>query len=44
VLLPESVTKQFLLDARTNMRSVSAQAALIIARHYAQQETSGSAP
>jgi hypothetical protein len=38
VLLPESVTKRFLLDARANMRSASAQAALIISRHYEQQQ------
>jgi hypothetical protein len=38
VALPEAVLKQFLIDARTNMRSASAQAALIISRHYEQQQ------
>jgi hypothetical protein len=38
VALPEDVLKDFLLDARNNMRSLSAQAALIIREHYVKQE------
>jgi hypothetical protein len=41
VALPEAVLRRFLLDARANMRSASAQAALIISRHYEQQQQEG---
>ncbi|GHU36830.1 hypothetical protein AGMMS50256_33970 [Betaproteobacteria bacterium] len=39
VALPEEILKSFLIDARNNMRSLSAQAALIIREHYAAQES-----
>ncbi|MDR2506619.1 MAG: hypothetical protein LBD67_01275 [Candidatus Accumulibacter sp.] len=38
VCLPEDVLKRFLNDANENMRSLSAQAAIIIARHYKAME------
>ena len=38
VYLPESVLRQFLLDARSSLRSESAMAATIIMQHDAKQE------
>ena len=41
VALPESILSRFISDARTNMRSYSAQAAVILVQHYESQEQKG---